>query len=167
VRTANAPASVARVEPGRASTLSFNDTLEIRIERLRGLKSHPRRGPLGLAPEAEAPRGRQSSAISRIFLLVASTVYVVAGRHSRPPARVETPPDVVETSGADVLRHLSSGGGLAEPTAVCPECGATVAVLGGGWLAVHRQGSSEYAYPRGHSQRCAGSLLSMPAPGGQ
>jgi hypothetical protein len=41
---------------------------------------------------------------------------------------------------------------------VCPECHATVPVVGGRLL-VHRQGSGEYAYPRGDARRCAGSLL--------
>jgi hypothetical protein len=66
-----------------------------------------------------------------------------------------------------LLRHQSSVGEVKEPTAACPECGATVAVLGGGWLAVHRKGSAEYAYPRGANQRCPGSLLSTPTPDGQ
>jgi len=43
--------------------------------------------------------------------------------------------------------------------AVCPECGALVPVVQGHWLLVHREGSSEYAYPRGHDARCPGSLL--------
>jgi adenine-specific DNA methylase len=42
--------------------------------------------------------------------------------------------------------------------AVCPECGA-LAPLVQGWLQVHREGSAEYAYPRGQEYRCKGSLL--------
>ena len=46
-------------------------------------------------------------------------------------------------------------------TATCPECGATVPVLGGHWLAVHHEGSPDYVYPRGFSERCFGSLLTV------
>ena len=49
-------------------------------------------------------------------------------------------------------------------TAVCPQCGAAVPVVGARWLSVHREGSAEYAYPRGSSQRCLGSLLPVSAP---
>jgi len=57
--------------------------------------------------------------------------------------------------------HPSSAAGVGRQTATCPECGAIVAVLGGRWLAVHREGSPEYAYPRGVSDRCFGSLLTV------
>jgi hypothetical protein len=44
--------------------------------------------------------------------------------------------------------------------ATCPECGASVPVVGGRWLYVHREGSAEYAYPRGdNALRCPGSLF--------
>jgi hypothetical protein len=44
--------------------------------------------------------------------------------------------------------------------ATCPECGASVPVVGGRWLYVHREGSAEYAYPRGNrAARCPGSLF--------
>jgi hypothetical protein len=43
--------------------------------------------------------------------------------------------------------------------ATCPECGACVPLVGERWLHVHRAGSAEYAYPRGNSRRCPGSLL--------
>ena len=44
--------------------------------------------------------------------------------------------------------------------ATCPECGASVPIVGGRWLYVHREGSAEYAYPRGDgAQRCPGSLF--------
>lgn len=43
--------------------------------------------------------------------------------------------------------------------AFCPECGALVPLVHGRWLQVHRQGSAEYAYPRGQDHRCSGSLL--------
>jgi hypothetical protein len=44
----------------------------------------------------------------------------------------------------------------------CPECGAAVpAVAAGRWLAVHQVGSDVYAYPRGRSRRCPGSLLAV------
>ena len=44
--------------------------------------------------------------------------------------------------------------------ATCPECGASVPVVGGRWLYVHREGSAEYAYPRGDgAARCPGSLF--------
>lgn len=47
-----------------------------------------------------------------------------------------------------------------EPRAVCPECAAVVPLVGDRWLQVHRQGSSEYVYPRGAGgARCPGSLL--------
>ena len=53
--------------------------------------------------------------------------------------------------------------------ATCPECGASVPVVGGRWLYVHREGSAEYAYPRGdNGARCPGSLFPVgparPAP---
>jgi hypothetical protein len=43
--------------------------------------------------------------------------------------------------------------------ATCPECGARVPLVGQRWLHVHRVGSAEYAYPRGNSRRCPGSLM--------
>jgi len=44
--------------------------------------------------------------------------------------------------------------------ATCPECGASVPVVGGRWLYVHREGSAEYAQPRGaNGLRCPGSLF--------
>jgi hypothetical protein len=44
--------------------------------------------------------------------------------------------------------------------ASCPECGASVPIVAGRWLHVHREGSAEYAYPRGSGpRRCPGSLL--------
>jgi adenine-specific DNA methylase len=43
--------------------------------------------------------------------------------------------------------------------AICPECGALVPLVQGHWLLVHREGSSEYAYPRGEDGRCPGSML--------
>ena len=49
--------------------------------------------------------------------------------------------------------------------ASCPECGATVPVVAGRWLHVHREGSAEYAYPRGGGpRRCPGSLLPISFP---
>ena len=49
--------------------------------------------------------------------------------------------------------------------ATCPECGASVPVVGGRWLYVHREGSAEYAYPRGNSAvRCPGSLFPVGPP---
>ena len=50
--------------------------------------------------------------------------------------------------------------------ATCPECGASVPVVGGRWLYVHREGSAEYAYPRGNGgARCPGSLFPVGALG--
>jgi len=50
--------------------------------------------------------------------------------------------------------------------ATCPECGASVPVVGGRWLYVHREGSAEYAYPRGSGgARCPGSLFPVGALG--
>jgi hypothetical protein len=46
---------------------------------------------------------------------------------------------------------------------VCPECQARVPLVGRRLL-VHRQGSGEYAYPRGDAYRCVGSLLPVDAP---
>lgn len=43
--------------------------------------------------------------------------------------------------------------------ATCPECGASVPLVGERWLHVHRIGSAEYAYPRGARTRCPGSLM--------
>ncbi len=49
--------------------------------------------------------------------------------------------------------------------ATCPECGASVPVVGGRWLYVHREGTAEYAYPRGDSGlRCPGSLFPVASP---
>jgi hypothetical protein len=49
--------------------------------------------------------------------------------------------------------------------ATCPECGASVPVVGGRWLYVHREGSPEYAYPRGdNAARCPGSLFPVAPP---
>jgi hypothetical protein len=75
--------------------------------------------------------------------------------------------DVGKTAGGDLPGYRSSGGDAEEPQAVCPECGATVLLLGAGWLAVHQRGSALYAYPRGPSERCPGSLLPMPTLGGR
>jgi hypothetical protein len=88
----------------------------------------------------------------------------VAGRHSPPTGRAETPPAVDEAVRWGVPKHRSSAAAVEQPTAVCPECGAMVPVIGGGWLTVHREGSAEYVYPRGSSQRCPGSLLRMRTP---
>jgi hypothetical protein len=52
-----------------------------------------------------------------------------------------------------------------DATVPCPECGATVPVVAAGrWVAVHRVGSGEYAYPRGHRDRCSGSLQAVGRP---
>ena len=58
--------------------------------------------------------------------------------------------------------HATSAPGVGRQIATCPECGAAVPVLGGRWLAVHREGSAVYAYPRGVTERCPGSLLTVP-----
>jgi hypothetical protein len=43
--------------------------------------------------------------------------------------------------------------------ATCPECGASVPLVGERWIHVHSVGSAEYAYPRGDRRRCPGSLM--------
>lgn len=49
------------------------------------------------------------------------------------------------------------------PEQVCPECGATVQVLRGRWLVLHREGVAGYDYPAMGRRRCPGSLLSVRA----
>jgi anti-sigma regulatory factor (Ser/Thr protein kinase) len=41
----------------------------------------------------------------------------------------------------------------------CPECGASVPLVGERWLQVHLEGSDEHALPHHDRQWCAGSLL--------
>jgi hypothetical protein len=53
---------------------------------------------------------------------------------------------------------------LPESTAICPECSASVPIMGGRWLVAHRAGSAQYPYPQAVRERCPGSLLVVPAP---
>jgi hypothetical protein len=61
--------------------------------------------------------------------------------------------------------HQTRQPGASAVRATCPECGASVPVVGGRWLYVHRKGSAEYAYPRGENAgRCPGSLFPVETP---
>jgi anti-sigma regulatory factor (Ser/Thr protein kinase) len=48
---------------------------------------------------------------------------------------------------------------MTDPRATCPECGASVPLVGERWLQVHLEGSDDYAFPHPDRQWCAGSLL--------
>jgi anti-sigma regulatory factor (Ser/Thr protein kinase) len=48
---------------------------------------------------------------------------------------------------------------MTDPRATCPECGASVPLVGERWLQVHLEGSGEYAFPHPDRQWCSGSLL--------
>lgn len=57
-------------------------------------------------------------------------------------------------------RYLRPHTTAAEARATCPECGATVRVVGTRWLLVHNVGSPEYTYTPGSGyNRCLGSLM--------
>jgi hypothetical protein len=58
-------------------------------------------------------------------------------------------------------RRLTSSPAVGDSLVACPECGASVPLVGLRWLAVHREGSAEYVYPRGARDRCPGSLLAV------
>jgi anti-sigma regulatory factor (Ser/Thr protein kinase) len=48
---------------------------------------------------------------------------------------------------------------MTDTRATCPECGASVPLVGERWLQVHLEGSDEYAFPHPERQWCSGSLL--------
>ena len=48
---------------------------------------------------------------------------------------------------------------MTDPRSTCPECGASVPLVGERWLQVHQEGSDAYAFPHPDRQWCAGSLL--------
>jgi anti-sigma regulatory factor (Ser/Thr protein kinase) len=48
---------------------------------------------------------------------------------------------------------------MTDPRATCPDCGASVPLVGERWLQVHLEGSGEYAFPDRERQWCSGSLL--------
>jgi anti-sigma regulatory factor (Ser/Thr protein kinase) len=48
---------------------------------------------------------------------------------------------------------------MTDPRSTCPECGASVPLVGERWLQVHLEGSDAYAFPHPDRQWCSGSLL--------
>ncbi|MDQ4008921.1 MAG: hypothetical protein M3211_12565 [Actinomycetota bacterium] len=56
------------------------------------------------------------------------------------------------------ISHLTRGG-AATLYRTCPECGADVQVLGGRWLALHRDERPMYSRLLLGASRCPGSLL--------
>ena len=56
------------------------------------------------------------------------------------------------------LSHLTRSG-AATQYRTCPECHAEVPVLGGRWLALHRDERSVYSHLLLGASRCPGSLL--------
>ena len=56
------------------------------------------------------------------------------------------------------VSHLTRGD-TATVYRTCPECGADVQVLGGRWLALHRDERSVYSHLLLGATRCPGSLL--------